>query len=476
MPRLIKKSQILFLLVVSAFAIGCETTDYEPLIMKKKMKELETEIEKLRGEVAELKASGVSQVIPAPADPKPAAVVSNATPGDETAVREALENSDAYFDLDDDGFVVTADLLECSDSDQAILQLADFSKLTKLVLDGPKTSSATFEAISNLQGLQHLELERSNPSPEDLDHLKGLKNLKFIQLYTASITEEAMKKLSEFPALEQIRCAKTRVGDAELKHLENLKTLKAIDLSDCNRVTIEGVRSLVKCPKLSFLKVWGPSIDNACMSEVAKMKSLRVLGISDTRVDDEGISKLAGLNLVEVQMTRTRIGDDGIRVISQMKNVESLVLRDTGLTDESVKYVSGLEKLKKLDLSECTSPGITDACGEYLAKMSNLQSLNLWTTAFSDEGLRCLSGLKNLTILNLDNTKITDDGVAMLAELPQLTWLHLGKTKITDREVKVLLGLGNLKYLNISYTGISEDMYYELDDHFSPLGCEVIAP
>lgn len=64
----------------------------------------------------------------------------------------------------------------------------------------------------------------------------------------------------------------------------------------------------------------------------------------------------------------------------------------------------------------------------------------------------------------------------MLTGLPQLTWLHLGSTEITDREVESLMKLENLKYLNISYTKISEDAYYDLDDHFSPLGCEVIEP
>jgi hypothetical protein len=36
--------------------------------------------------------------------------------------------------------------------------------------------------------------------------------------------------------------------------------------------------------------------------------------------------------------------------------------------------------------------------------------------------------------------------------------------------------LSNLKYLNISYTGISEDVAYDLDDHFSLTDCTVILP
>ncbi len=60
MPRFFEKTFLALLLSFSVLAIGCETTDYQPLIMKKKLKEMQAEIDALKEEVSELKKSGVS--------------------------------------------------------------------------------------------------------------------------------------------------------------------------------------------------------------------------------------------------------------------------------------------------------------------------------------------------------------------------------------------------------------------------------
>lgn len=476
-----KKRALLTCVLLAAVSTGCETTDYGPL-MEKKINDLEAEVEGLESEVARLKSTGAqgaaettvesegdSDSEEVPSTPKLSAE-------DEKAIRDSLENSDAFFIVNESGFAIEADLAECRIGNDAISQLAEFSALTKIVLDGTRTDSETYDELAKIENLEHLDIARSSPDVAAFEKLKGLKKLKFLQLLKATLPEDAMKVLSEFPALEQIRCGQTRVGDTELQHLANLKTLKAIDLSDCNRVTIKGIEALSKCPKLSFLKVWGDTIDNDCMPFVAKMKSLRVLGLNDTNVTDEGIKQLAELDLREIHLFRTSIGDESLRVISQMPNVVTLNLRDTRISDQGIEYLTNLKNLRKLDLSECNSPGITDVSGAHFAKLANLNQLNLWSTKITDAALQPVSQLKNLTWLNLDNTQVTDEGVTILEQMPQLTWLHLGKTKITDVAATGLMKLVNLKYLNVSYTKLTEDVAYDLDDFFTPNGGVVILP
>ena len=486
MPRFFEKMLLILVMSFSVLAIGCETTDYEPLIMKKKLKEMEARIKLLEEKAGIKDPQDSSADTSATAAEDAGANVVDTIKADKAQTQSAMvtkpkpaiaiERLETFLTKDQSGTVVQANLTSSRQLETHVAKLAGHKHLKKIFLDGSKSNTSTFESLGQVSSLEHLEIPGCNPSPSDLGELKQLKGLKFLQLANATLSEAAMEELSEFPALEQIRCAQTSVGDAELKQLGKLETLRAIDLSQCDGVTVEGIKSLTKCPKLTFLKVSGDAIDNQCMAEVGKMKSLRVLGISDTAVDDEGIAELAGLNLSEVQMTRTKVGDDGIKILSKMKGLKSLNLRDTRLTDTAVGYISGLEYLTKLDLSECTEPGITDACASEIAKMKNLKSLNLWATGFSDEGVEELTGMKNLTRLNLDKTNVTDDSVAMLKKMPQLTWLHLGKTKITDREKKVLMGLENLKYLNISFTQISDDGYSDISKHLGELGCEIIAP
>ncbi|MEM9943222.1 MAG: hypothetical protein AAF939_16785 [Planctomycetota bacterium] len=482
---------VLGLLVVatSLIFVGCETNDYQPIIFKNKLKELEDEVRVLREELRELKG-GSSEVATSDSTGKEKTAVNDestdstsksaepeitTTPEDEAAARERLENSDVFFEVDEDGYVVEADLLE-NTNQELVDQLSSFPKLSKLILDGTKVTSETFDSLSKLKNLAYLDIERSVIDGESIGKLKDLPKLTFLQLFKATISEDAMEALSEFPALEQIRCAQTRVGDDELQHLSGLKTLKAIDLSDCNRVSTLGLEALTECPNLVFLKVWGKSIGDRSMDVVAKMKSLKVLGLNDTAVTDEGIAKLSDLDLTEVHLFRTQVGDQGLEVLCSMPNIVHLNLRDTRVSDEGLKQLVALSKLKKLDLSECNSPGVTDASGATFAQLDSLASLNLWSTKFSDDGVESLSGLSNLTWLNLDNTKISDSALKTLEGMDQLTWIHLGKTEITDAAVPSLLKLENLTYLNISYTKISEDGYYELDDFFTPNGCEVVQP
>ena len=165
-----------------------------------------------------------------------------------------------------------------------------------------------------------------------------------------------------------------------------------------------------------------------------------------------------------------------LSVLANMPKLQTLNLRDTKISDKGLKSLVKLKGLKKLDLSECNSPGVSSDSGATFAQIPSLESLNLWATNFTDEGVKELATLSKLTWLNLDNTKVTDRGVQAIESMNQLTWIHLGKTKVTDGVVPSLLKLENLKYLDVSYTALTKDAFYELEDYFDPKGCKLIAP
>ena len=362
---------------------GCEKTDYEAAKLRKKVRDLEAEIEDLNKQLGQpvkdsvadsnANANAGSQLANGTSVDKSSDVVLPTKRGEanvvakpvaisvseESAIRDLLPS--VYFTMDAEGYATEADLTECGGINEAIAKIAEFPKLTRVLLDGTKTTDGTFDSLEKMTELKFLSIERCNVSAEALAKLKGLKNLTFFQLFRATLNEETMKAISEYPSLEQIRCGQTRVGDAELSTLAGSKTLKAIDLSDCNRVSINGLRSLAQCPKLSFLKVYGKSIDDSCMDVVATMKSLKVLGLNDTRVTDVGMEKLADLDLRELHLFRTKVSDVGAKVISQMPNIATLNLRDTKLSDEGIGHLVNLNNLKKLDLSETNSPR-SDQC------------------------------------------------------------------------------------------------------------------
>ena len=123
------------------------------------------------------------------------------------------------------------------------------------------------------------------------------------------------------------------------------------------------------------------------------------------------------------------------------------------ITDEGVAGISKLENLKRLNLSDSK---ITDQSLEGIARLANLEELGLAGTQISDEGLRHLAGLKKLTMLNLTRTGVSDEGVGALAKMADLRELHVSETKVTDHGLKALMSLNALRELSLLRTEVTD--------------------
>ena len=79
----------------------------------------------------------------------------------------------------------------------------------------------------------------------ELEHLKGLPQLRFLALNGTSVSDAGLKHLKGFTQLESLFLEGTNVSDAGLEHLKGLTQLKTLDLSR-TKVSDEGVRMLQK--------------------------------------------------------------------------------------------------------------------------------------------------------------------------------------------------------------------------------------
>ena len=143
-----------------------------------------------------------------------------------------------------------------------------------------------------------------------------------------------------------------------------MRSLQAIDLSHCQSISAKGISRLTACPQLKFLKLAGQSVDDNFIKSIGDMKSLKVLGLNDTSISDEGFARLSVLDLFEVQLVRSPIGDSSVEALSGMKNLAVINLRDTKISDVALSHLVKCGKLKKLEVSECcllyTSPSPRD--------------------------------------------------------------------------------------------------------------------
>jgi subtilisin family serine protease len=132
------------------------------------------------------------------------------------------------------------------------------------------------------------------------------------------------------------------------------------------------------------------------MAAIPHLETLRVYRmITDDAV--AGLSSARSLKALllagDFQDTRQLITDASLADLSKIKSLESLGLYYGKFTDKGMEYLSGLPRLKSLQIPNNrvreTERGITDAGLEHLSKLAHLEELDL-RGQFSDEALKRL--------------------------------------------------------------------------------------
>jgi hypothetical protein len=183
-----------------------------------------------------------------------------------------------------------------------------------------------------------------------------------------------------------------------------------------------------------------------------------------------------------IKVDSREIYDDDVAVLSRFTALESLDLGSAeGVSDDGLKHLAGLSKLKSVTLSgelltgrgfdhltglsaleELTLYSAKKLSGEgvaHIAKMKNLNSLALrWADALADEHLAQIAKLSALRQLDIWNCpRVTDKGLAHVATLANLEELSLSKAAVTPEGIAQLARLKKLQEISFGYTTIDGD-------------------
>jgi hypothetical protein len=120
------------------------------------------------------------------------------------------------------------------------------------------------------------------------------------------------------------------------------------------------------------------------------------------------------------------VADEAVALIGQLPSLQELSVEVYGgsrrLSDESVQTVADLRLLRDLTIRrigggwDMSVVGLSDAQVAHLARLTDLERLDLSNNHVTDEGLRHLHGLKRLEVLEIANNAITDAGVSDLTQ------------------------------------------------------------
>lgn len=182
-----------------------------------------------------------------------------------------------------------------------------------------------------------------------------------------------------------------------------------------------------------------------------------------------GVKKLDDLqHLVFLKTLTMDAGPTGqLAHISQLPNLEEVIITNTAVQPEELPYLAQLKSLKRLTLNKCslsTTVGLEQATGltylnlnnnslrdiAPLSKLLNLEELDLSTNALKD--LLALSGLKKLIDLNVSRNELTS--LAPLSTVAALEKLNVANNNLT--ELTGVAELSHLVNLNASSNALTD--------------------
>ena len=358
--------------------------------------------------------------------------------------------------------------------DEAVCLLASNNTLTDLNLYGPFSNSSVsinqrvdqgFFALASNQSLTKLHISAGSFSLEGITQLLKNTVLKILELESRyQKYNEIACILSTHPSLEELKLDST-VIPGDCYHLLN-SHFKTLGFAQSPGLGYEGVKVLSRHPSLTSLDLSGCKITNEAAPLFLELKTLKVLKLNFSKIDDQGIgfiSQHPNINDFTVggDSDGPYITSRGIELFLKMKK-EVLkcfafygLLKDYGMGDYLARILSDCTALTYLTLLNCE---IGPKGAALISKSESLEDINLSGNPVGDEGACYLSTSPRLKSLYLHNCGIGDKGATALAGNQGINRLILsGNAKIG------LLGLIALAF-NRTITQIIFD-YKEIPEY-----------
>jgi hypothetical protein len=217
-----------------------------------------------------------------------------------------------------------------------------------------------------------------------------------------------ISRIHDLDDLTTLSFQNTQVDDAAVAALGPLKSLESLNIAICP-VTDAAIPLIVKYPTLhrfyisSNKKLTGRGFD-----KLASMKSLEMINLHYTGIDDEGL-----------------------RQIAMLPAIHQLELGHGEYTDKGIEYLGTITRLKRI---QCASKSATPAGLAPLAKLVNMEQLFIFDNLATDESVPFVVNLPKLYFLSLYGP-ITDKSADALCTLKRLKTLELGGTTLSDAAI-----------------------------------------
>ncbi len=212
-----------------------------------------------------------------------------------------------------------------------------------------------------------------------------------------------------------------------------------LEVGDCSKWTDEDFRRVGALSGLKDLSV-GPGLTDQTLALLCGLPELEVLQTNESKVTDEGLKALLGL-----------------------KKLKTLKLFHPGkaFSGTGLAALAELPALERLTVAGSLSFG--DEGMAAVGKLVHLKEFRTWHVGHTLEGVKSLRSLKELKSLTLGQrlaykppTSLSDETLAVLAELTSLETLRLEEARLKLDSLLQLKKLAGLKTLALEGIDIPE--------------------
>jgi F-box/leucine-rich repeat protein 14 len=246
-----------------------------------------------------------------------------------------------------------------------------------------------------------------------------------------------------------------QVTDADVMKLCEDKSLTELDLSGCSQLTVACLKDIAALKSLKLLDIsdirnLGEPSTFAALKELPSLEELRMRNAESFK--GEGVDQLKRLKRLDVSRASGKFGDSGFAGFKDMSGLTHLYINQSrnyhankGMSYAGVKHLEGLVNLKALGLYGLH--GLKDEDYNALfSKLKALEDLNIgFNWAHKGEGLKLP---ENLRILDArESFSLLDEPILGMKKdkLESLNLFHC--YKITNATLESLKGLTGLKRL-----------------------------
>ncbi|XP_039068704.1 receptor-like protein 15 isoform X2 [Hibiscus syriacus] len=187
----------------------------------------------------------------------------------------------------------------------------------------------------------------------------------------------------------------------------------------------------------------------------SKLKKLEILDLSENYFNDSifmSLSELSSLKFLDLSYNFPLTGSNhtnGIKMLSRLNNLETLILSRNSLSNNILSQLHGFTSLKSLNLQLCGLEGTVDLLE--FSTLKNLKELYLGGNEIESLGSSFQeSRLMNLEVLDLRGNRFNNSILSSLGRFPNLRSLSLGGSELKGSiDIKELVGLRSLEEVEI---------------------------